>query len=249
MAKKQPRLAAGLAPRSEKARRGQGAKAQRTKGLPPGDGARTTAGRASRPPESGPPLESETPDTTGHLKKGVREMFLEVFRQTCNVSLAAKAAGVRRQTHYEWLGDADYRAAFEQAREDAVERLEAEAWRRAVEGVPKGIYHQGALVATEQEFSDTLLIFLMKAHRPQFYRERGSVEVSGPLGQPIGLAAFPMTLDVKTLDDDTLRRLFAEYSRRLGLPGPDVVPGGGRGGASPPGGPPPAVGVHPLHDA
>ena len=52
------------------------------------------------------------------------------------------------------------------------EKLEDEAVRRGVEGVERGIYHNGKRIATECEYSDTLLIFLLKGAMPEKYRER-----------------------------------------------------------------------------
>lgn len=70
---------------------------------------------------------------TAHgLKKGA---FLTAYRRTGIVRLACEAACVGRSSHYRWLEeDAAYRDAFELAKEDAAEVLEAEAHRRAVEG-------------------------------------------------------------------------------------------------------------------
>ncbi len=64
-----------------------------------------------------------------------QKAFLAAFRETGNVRLACKAAGVGRSTHYRWREkDSEYREAFDQAKEDATDVLEAEAHRRAVEG-------------------------------------------------------------------------------------------------------------------
>lgn len=41
------------------------------------------------------------------------------------------------------------------------------------------------IVATVKEYSDTLAIFLLKAHAPDKYRERTSAEISGPGGGPV----------------------------------------------------------------
>jgi hypothetical protein len=41
-----------------------------------------------------------------------------------------------------------------------------EAWRRAVKGCRKPVYQGGQLVGYVREFSDLLLIFLIKAARP-----------------------------------------------------------------------------------
>jgi len=68
--------------------------------------------------------------------------------------------------HYRWLkADPAYAAAYKLARAIAGDMLEAEAYRRAFAG------------------SDTLIIFLLKAHKPELYRER--LEQTGKDGGPI----------------------------------------------------------------
>ncbi|MCI4355412.1 MAG: hypothetical protein L3K06_08630, partial [Thermoplasmata archaeon] len=61
--------------------------------------------------------------------------FLEIYRGTGNVRLAADAAGIDRSTPYVRAArDPRFAAAFERAREDAIDGLEGEARRRALGG-------------------------------------------------------------------------------------------------------------------
>jgi len=87
--------------------------------------------------------------------------FLAAFAECGNVTRACEIAKVGRRTHYNWLEDPDYEAAFSDAENQAVDALEGEARRRALES------------------SDTLLIFLLKSRRPELYRERHHVEHAG----------------------------------------------------------------------
>lgn len=64
----------------------------------------------------------------------------------------------------------------------AVERMENEARRRAVEGTLRPVFHGGAQVGEVREYSDTLLIFLLKAHDPK-YRDKQQIEYSGGVAQ------------------------------------------------------------------
>jgi hypothetical protein len=53
---------------------------------------------------------------------------------------ACEATKVGRSSHYRWLKrDAEYREAFAVAKEEVADLLEAEAFRRAVEGVEKPV--------------------------------------------------------------------------------------------------------------
>jgi hypothetical protein len=60
-----------------------------------------------------------------------------------------------------------------------VDTLEAEADRRAAEGTLRPVFYKGEQCGEIREYSDTLLIFRLKALRPEKYRERSNVAVSG----------------------------------------------------------------------
>ena len=93
--------------------------------------------------------------------------FLDTYAKTGSITEAAKAAKISLATHYRWLEiDPAYRKAFEAAQQQAVDLLEGEAFRRALAG------------------SDELLIFLLRAWRPDRYRERSTVEHSIPAPSP-----------------------------------------------------------------
>ena len=131
----------------------------------------------------------------GHPKK---RAFLAAYRETGNVRLACTAAQIGRSSHYRWLNDADYAEEFEQAKKDAVDVLEAEARRRAVEGWEEPVgWYKGQAGGTVRRYSDTLLIFLLKGAAPQKYREREAV--SGAIAK----------LDFSIMTDDQLARIKA----------------------------------------
>lgn len=71
------------------------------------------------------------------------------------------------------------------AEQEAADALEREAWRRAVEGTDKPVTYQGQITATYKEYSDRMLEMLLKAHRPEKFKDRVSNEHSGPGGGPI----------------------------------------------------------------
>lgn len=81
--------------------------------------------------------ELTTNDKIIHPKK---RAFLAAYAECGTVTRAAEIAGIERNTHYVWLkDDPDYAKACEAAYEQAAERLEQEARRRAVEGVEKPV--------------------------------------------------------------------------------------------------------------
>ena len=95
---------------------------------------------------------------------------------------AAKEAGYTRVLVVEWQGtDPAFAKSWCNADDEAVERLEAEADRRAVKGTERPIYFGGKKRGSVREYSDALLIFRLKAKRPDVYRERSDrAPRSGP---------------------------------------------------------------------
>lgn len=126
---------------------------------------------ASKPTKPTPKKRGRTTkqvDTSWHPR------FLEILGQSCNVTLACKGAGVDRTVAYDHKKQMpDFAAAWEDAKEAAIEILEAEAWQRA------------------RKQSDTLMIFLLKAHKPEKYRERTEIDLTSsgrPLIEPLTAA-------------------------------------------------------------
>lgn len=72
--------------------------------------------------------------------------------------------------------------AWDSALEVATDALEAEARRRAIQGVSEPVgWYQGKPGGKVRRYSDTLLIFLLKAHRPEKFRETISQQHSGEI--------------------------------------------------------------------
>lgn len=108
------------------------------------------------------------------------EAFLKNFARTGNVSKACKASKLSRQAYYDHKkADPDFAQRVKEAEEAFVESMEAEADRRAMKGTLKPVFHLGKEVGHIRQYSDTLLIFRLKALRPDKYRERAEVEHKG----------------------------------------------------------------------
>lgn len=114
------------------------------------------------------------------------QAFLDSLRKLGNITLACEAAQIDRSTPYA-RRDADekFAAAWDDALEESIDRLEAEARRRAEEGTLKPVFYQGDAVGFIKEYSDTLMVLLLKAHRPEKYRERTDVTSGGEKIQAI----------------------------------------------------------------
>lgn len=111
-------------------------------------------------------------------KRDWKPDFLLAFEETGLVKEACEVAKVGRSTVYEARQqDEAFALAWHDIEEETTERMEREAFRRGVEGVEKPVFQGGKEVGRIKDYSDTLLIFMLKARRPEKYRER--YEVSG----------------------------------------------------------------------
>jgi hypothetical protein len=153
------------------------------------------------------------------LTPRARARFLEVLRERGNVSAAAHAIGMSRTGVYDAKeADEAFSAAWDDAVETACDTLEAEAWRRGVEGVERPLTGFGKLVkddngkvVTVRDYSDNLLLAQLKAHRPEKYRE--NINVTGT-----------MTVELSSRMDAAIKRMeqLAE-ERRQSFPAPKVI--------------------------
>jgi hypothetical protein len=112
-----------------------------------------------------------------------KHAFLVSYREWANISYACQAARVPRRNIYTWQEhDEEFAAAMRLAGDAATERLEREAWRRATEGTPykRTSYWHGEPVGTDEkiEYSDQLLMLLLRARRPDLYREKVDLAVT-----------------------------------------------------------------------
>jgi hypothetical protein len=97
--------------------------------------------------------------------------FLEALAKTCNVKMSCAAAGIDRRTAYRHRGaDEEFAELWDDAVDDGVDMLAAEARRRAA-GYRRDILYKGKKIAEEMIYSDLLLMFLLKAHRPEQFRD------------------------------------------------------------------------------
>lgn len=138
-----------------------------------------------------------------------RETFLKVLSETGSFAAAARAASPHSKDRHGGAStfkqlmqrDPDFAAAVEDARSQALGRLETECVRRAVEGVRRPIYQKGELVGYEDVHSDGLLMFALRALDPDKYNEKRQVELKGDVThRVVGLMISPQ--DLLALNDD-----------------------------------------------
>lgn len=107
--------------------------------------------------------------------------YLTALGQTGWIGAAAKAAGICRQTVWDRRKcDPEFREAEKAVREQAGELLEDEAWRRALGGIARFKFGSDGRPLIdprtrapyfEIEYSDKLLLALLKAYRPEKFRD------------------------------------------------------------------------------
>jgi hypothetical protein len=81
--------------------------------------------------------------------QGKKTAFLEAYEKLGTITHACLAAGITRQTHYDWLeGDSSYGILFDQAELAATDGLLLEARRRAKDGIEEPVIYQGKMCGT-----------------------------------------------------------------------------------------------------
>lgn len=113
------------------------------------------------------------PDATGHVNARTTRSqgaFLAAYAETARIDLAAKAANISRQTHYDWLKkDPEYPALFAEAEELAAQTLLDEAVRRGRDGWDEPVTVAGEKVLIRR-YSDRLMERLLEAKFPVMFR-------------------------------------------------------------------------------
>lgn len=116
---------------------------------------------------------------TNHTVKKRRDwqsVFLDSLANTLSVTKACAACRISRPYAYQHRSThPNFAKAWDDAIDQAVDLAEAEMYRRAVEGIAKPVTVAGKREVI-REYSDVLLIFALKAHRPEKYRDRIQVD-------------------------------------------------------------------------
>lgn len=116
-----------------------------------------------------------------------QEIFLKIFKECNSIKQAAKAVQISTTAVYKAKdNDVNFRAALEEAERDILSNLEAEAYRRAVTGVKKAVYHQGRLIGYEIQYSDRLLEMMLRARDRERYCQSTNINVNGKVQHEVG---------------------------------------------------------------
>lgn len=123
-------------------------------------------------------------------------MFLAELRENGGfVGKACESVAVSKQTVYNWReAYTEFASDWDKAVELATEDLEKEVRRRALHGVDEPVFYKGEQCGVIRKYSDTLLMFAIKARKPE-YRDK-------------------LQIDVNKLDSDIERELAILTARR-----------------------------------
>lgn len=99
--------------------------------------------------------------------------FLASLALTPNVSEACRQAGVTRKAAYDLRkADPEFAALWDDALDESTDELVGECYRRAKQGTEEPVYYLGKEIGRVKKYSDTLAIFLLKAHRRGVYGDK-----------------------------------------------------------------------------
>jgi hypothetical protein len=112
---------------------------------------------------------------TGKSKRTRQKSWLEAFKaNSFNISKACLTIGIDRSTYYRWMNDPDFTKSVKDAREEKIDFIESQLFRKIADG------------------DTTSIIFALKTlGKKRGYIERK--EISGPEGSPLP------SIDVKVL--------------------------------------------------
>lgn len=128
-----------------------------------------------------------------------KKIFLSTLRKNGKVNDATFAAGYSDSSFlYKCRkSDPEFAKAWDEAKEEAMDLLEDEAFRRAHDGVEDPQFYKGEVAGYKTKYSDSLIMFLLRAGRPEKFRE--NIKIDGELRGKLGIAVLPMT----ALDDNS----------------------------------------------
>ncbi|MFP5328589.1 MAG: hypothetical protein ACLGHC_00405 [Alphaproteobacteria bacterium] len=94
------------------------------------------------------------------------EAFMGALAETCNVTLAAEAAGMSLTSAYaKRKKDAAFRASWAEAIASAYQRLEMALLERALNGTEKVVTRRDGSEERMREYSNTVALTLLRMHR------------------------------------------------------------------------------------
>lgn len=123
---------------------------------------------------------------TRFVGKGWRKTFLEVMAKTGVATIAANVAGISRVAAYQHRNDDEkFAADWDDALEQAVDLVEAGAFKSATYGDVEDVYHQGIKCGERVKYSDRMREMILRGRRAPIYGAKAQIEIKGGVGAPL----------------------------------------------------------------
>lgn len=119
-----------------------------------------------------------SPEADAKRKEVYLAALPRYFTQTAALAKAGATPGMLKRWREQ---DGAFMVAEDDARGELADKLEAEAIRRAFKGIRQPVYQGGLLAGYITQYSDQLLTLMLKAMRPERFRERSEVSVTQPI--------------------------------------------------------------------
>ena len=116
----------------------------------------------------------------------LKEAFVDLLGNLPNITACCRLLGVSvERIRVARKNDPKFEEAIKNAMEEGYDMLEEEARRRAVDGTLKPVFFQGIECGKVREYSDQLLITLLKANRPKKFNPGVDVKFGAKDGDKV----------------------------------------------------------------
>lgn len=121
----------------------------------------------------------------------LKQKFLEALLDVGGIEGAAcKIVGINHATLIRHKDkDPEFAKAVEEHKALSADTIEAEAYRRAVQGVDEPVFFNGVTVGHVKRYSDRLLDKLLTAAKPDKYGNKSTVSVEGKITHEVAIKA------------------------------------------------------------
>ncbi len=123
-------------------------------------------------PPAPQPCTNTVQDIETSARSDKEDLFLSLLSEGVSVCEACTRAGMpRRSVYARRRDDKAFAALWDEALSMAADTLEAEADRRGRDGWSEDVYYRGQVVGQRRRYSDRMLIFRLRALRPELYKD------------------------------------------------------------------------------
>lgn len=144
-----------------------------------------------------------------------RKLALDALARGCSITKASEIADISYVVLQRWRKrDPEFAADWDIAVQMGIDRLEDEAFRRAVEGVARNIYNKnGDVTGVVREYSDQLLALMLKAKINAYRRtEQSTLNVDASTNVKIDMTyrsadELRRELELRGISMETVKRL------------------------------------------